>query len=151
MPSVKPSVKASYVEVRTFAHATEDLEKVLRALYNVIPSEFVNNVELMKEELRGHHGNPIVFLKAKVRKKEAVNAFVKKLSMDMSELDKEALARDVDLHVKGGSFYIRLNKQAAYKGELKICTADPIHVRVQFKSRGKEDVIKACKEAGLLS
>ncbi|MCK5562534.1 hypothetical protein KAI30_00045, partial [Candidatus Bathyarchaeota archaeon] len=86
----------------------------------------------------------------RIKKKEIVEAVVKALSSGLSELDKETLLREIDLHMKKGSLYIRLDKQAAFQGEFKLCSADPIRVHIRFKKRKLEDIIKTCRELGIL-
>lgn len=143
----RPSV--AYVEVRFFAHATEDPDKVLGAVRKILPPEHVEGVKFRRRSLRGHYGNPILLFRAKIRR-EAAEAFLERLSAGLSELDKASLGREIERHVSGGSLFLRLDKQAAFHGEFKLCDADPIHLRVRFRKERAGDVVRFCREVGLL-
>jgi RNA binding exosome subunit len=56
--SSKPPI--AYIDIRVFAHATEDPEKVLAAVRNILPTELEENLVFQKTGLTGHHGNPIL-------------------------------------------------------------------------------------------
>jgi len=140
----------AYIDIRFFVHATEDLDKVVKAAQNVLPSDHVEDITFNKSSLRGHYGNPITLFEAKIKNKETIKALVDNLSSLLSELDKEALSREINLHVEKGRLYIRLDKQAALQGRLKLCTSDPIRICIRFRKTRIEDIIKACRELGML-
>lgn len=146
------SSKASvaYVEVRVFAHATEDLEKVLTAARNTLPVESAGTVVFKKTDLTGHHGNPITLFEAKLKNKKAAEAFLEKLSSRLEIMDKEVLSNEIERHLEKGNLYIRLNKQSAYLGKVKLGSTDSIHLRMHFKKPSSEDIIAECKRVGLL-
>jgi len=56
-------------ELQTFAHATEDIEKVEKALANILGDE-IRNATITHSELKGHFKDPITIIKAKVKKKK---------------------------------------------------------------------------------
>lgn len=140
----------SYLDIRFFVHATENPNKVFEAVHHLLPSDYVDDIVFKKDNLKGHYGNPISLFGTRIKKKEIIEAVVKALSSGLSELDKETLLREIDLHVKKGSLYIRLDKQAAFQSEFKLCSADPIRVHIRFKKRKLEDIIKTCRELGIL-
>jgi len=145
-----PQIPIAYIDIRFFAHATEDVDKVIEAVQHVLPSDHIEDVAFNKSNLRGHYGNPITLFEAKIKNKETIKALVENLSSHLSELDKETLSREIPLHVEKGSLYIRLDKQAALQGKLKLCTSDPIRLRIRFRKRKIEDIVKTCQELGLL-
>lgn len=147
MPSKNP---VAYVIIRTFAHATEDRERVLKALHNVLPSELSETVEFKTMNVEGHYGNPIVLFEAIVKDKKAASAVLEKLAAGLSVLDKELLGREVERHVDRGNLYLRLDKQAAYLGDFKLGQADSIHLQVHFKKHMFEEVVGVVKEFGLI-
>jgi len=53
--------------------------------------------------------------------------------------------------VEKGSLYIRLDKQAALQGKIKLVTSDPIHMRIRFRKSKIEDVIQICREIGMVT
>jgi len=140
----------AYVDIRFFAHATEDMDKVVEAVHQVLPSDRIEGIVFDKSNLQGHYGNPITLFEAKIKDKETIRALVENLSSHLSELDKETLSREINLHVEKGSLYIRLDKQAAFQGKLKLCTSDPIHIRIRFRKTKIEDIVKICQEIGML-
>lgn len=144
-------IPIAYVDIRFFAHATEDLGKVVEAVQHVLPSDHIEEIAFNKSNLRGHYGNPIILFEAKIKNKETIRALVENLSSNLSELDKETLSREINLHVEKGSLYIRLDKQAAFQGNFKLCTSDPIHIRLRFRKTKIEDIVKTCQELGMLA
>lgn len=139
-----------YVDVRVFAHATEDLEKVLTAVRNTLPTEVGENTVFQKASLTGHHGNPIIFFQAKITDKQALPLVLKKIASSLNALDKETLNSKMKLHLEKRNLYLRFDKQSAYMGELKFSSNDPIHFKIHFKNKTPEEIITICREVGLL-
>jgi len=142
-------IPIGYIDIRVFAHATEELEKILNAVRNIIPEELVETITFKKTSLTGHHGNPITLLEARVKEKNVVQAVFKKLASSLSPLDKELLRNEIRQHLDGGNLYIRLDKQSAYLNEVKLCTTDPIHFRIHFQKHKPEEIIEICRKFGL--
>jgi len=141
----------AYVDVRFCAHATEDVEKVVMAVQNVLPSDNIEDISFKRSGLEGHYGNPITFFETRIKDKETIRALVENLSANLSSLDKEELGRTIHRYVEKGSLYIRLNKQAALQGKIRLVTSDPIHIRIRFKKSKIEDVIEICREIGMIT
>jgi len=141
----------AYIDIRFFAHATEDLDKVVKAVQQILPSDRIDDIVFKRDNLRGHYGNPITLFETRIKEKEIIRAFVEKLSSHLDESDKEALREEIDLRVERGSLYIRLDKQAAFQGEFRLCTADPIRVHIRFKKTKIEDIVKTCRELGMIT
>ena len=137
-----------YVDIRFSGHATEDLPKVIDAVHRVLPADHIDDIAFRKKTLRGHYGNPITLFDTRIKKKKVVDALVDHLFSSLNEQDKEGLLREIDQHVEEGSLYIRLDKQAAFQGEMKLGSADPIRVRIRFRKRRIEDIVKICRELG---
>lgn len=143
-------IPISYVDVRVFAHATEDLDKVQTAARNTLPQESVDTVTFKKTALTGHHGNPITLFEARIKNKKVARAFLEKLASGLSIMDKEALNSEIAQHLESGNLYIRLDKQSAYLGEFRLGSTDPIHLRMHFRKPSTEEVIDTCRKFGLL-
>jgi len=143
-------IPIAYVDIRVFAHATEDQEKVLSAVRNTLPTEFVDKIAFKQTRLAGHHGNPIVLFETKVKEKGVAEAVFKKLSFGLGRLDKESLSREIEQHVDRGNLYIRLGKQSAFLNKFKIHSIDPIHLRVHFKKHSLEEIVDICRKSGML-
>ncbi len=140
----------TYVDIRAFAHATEDPDKVIEAVRHLLPASHVDEIIFKRRNLKGHYGNPITLFETRVKKKEIVNAIVETLSSGLSELNKETLQRNISAHMEKGSLYIRLDKQAAFQGEFKLCTADPVRIRMRFRIKRRENIIEICRELEML-
>jgi RNA binding exosome subunit len=139
----------AYIDVRVFAHATEETGKVLKAIYNLLPEPAVETVLFKKRSLTGHHGNPIVIFEAKL-KGELAQKFFEKLSSGLGSLDKEQLSSKIRRHIEKGNLYLRLDKQSAYLNEIRLCQTDPIHFRIHFKKPSPEEIIGICRKFGLI-
>jgi len=140
----------AYVDVRVFAHATEDLERVLKAVRNILPAESADTVTFKRTALTGHHGNPITLFEARIKNKKAARMLLEKLASNLAMVDKEALNSEIAQHVESGNLFIRLDKQSAYLGEFRLGSPDPIHVRMHFRKPSTEEVIDICRKFGLL-
>jgi RNA binding exosome subunit len=141
----------AYVDIRFCAHATEDVDKVVMAVQNVLPSDHVEDITFTRSKLEGHYGNPITFFETRIKDKETVRALVENLSANLSSLDKDELGRTIERCVEKGNLYLRLDKQAAVKGKTKLVTSDPIRIRIRFRKSKIEDVIQICREVGMIT
>ena len=146
--SSKPSV--GYIDVRVFTHATEDAEKVLTAVRNLLPVELGETAVFKKTRLTGHHGNPIVLFEAKLADKQALLGVLRKIGAGLPVSDKEALDGDLKLHLEKRNLYLRFDKQFAFQGEVRFSQNDPIHFKIHFKNKSFEEIVEICREAGLL-
>jgi RNA binding exosome subunit len=135
--SSKPPI--GYVDVRVFAHATEDPEKVMDAVRNILPLEIGKGVILRKTLLTGHHGNSIVVFEKRLTDKER-----------LAVLDKEALAGDLRRHLERRDLYLRFDKQAAFQDKVRFSRVDPVRFKIHFKSKSFEEIVEICQKAGLL-
>jgi len=139
-----------YIEIRVFAHATEDTEKVLVAVAHTLPEELGESVVFEKTALAGHHGNPIVLFEAKLEDRKMLPSALQRIGSGLTALDKETLDSELKLHLDKGNLYLRFNKQQAFLGELRFSSNDPIHFKVHFKNKTTEEIIGICRESGLL-
>jgi len=142
--------KVISIEIGLFAHATEDPEKIEKAFQNLLPPDRIEEVTLRKRVLKGEYGNPIVYYKAKIRKPDIVEAVLRKIGRNLPQGEKETLSRELKRRLEKGSLYLRLDKQAAYLKKYRLCNADPIHLRIRFRTSKIDDIRKICKELGML-
>jgi len=144
----------SSAELSVIAHATEDIEKVCLSAKNLIPSDLHDTVSFKKEHTTGHHGNPIASVKATIAGQEATERLITDLGSRLSSLDKNILSDNLSQFVDNdGNLYLRLDKQAAYLGEVQLKQQDPVRVRIRFQGRPctVETIRRACQEMGLIS
>jgi len=146
-PDSKP---VGYIDVRVFAHATEDIAKVESATKNLFPESLSETIVFQKTTLSGHHQNPIILLEAKLTDRKLLPAALEQLGKSLNALDKEQLEQDIKLHLDKGNLYLRLDKQAAYLGNTKFTQNDPIHLKIHFKDKTSEEIVELAKQSGLL-
>ena len=126
------------------------MERVLKAVRNMIPPEEVDNIVFKKTGLTGHHGNPIVLFESRIKERKTVEAVFRSLSSCLSSLDKEQLSSEIKQHLEKGNLYIRLDKQSAYLNEFRLSPTDSIHLRIHFQKSRPQDVIDICRKFGML-
>lgn len=143
-------VQITHIDIRVFAHATEDEEKVLSAVRNVFPPKFSEDIVFKKTSLTGHHGNPIILLEAKIKDKSHIKAFFENLASKLGILDKEILNSEIERRLEKGCLYIRLDKQSAFLNKLKLSTTDPIHFRIHFRKSNPKEIVEVCKLFGII-
>ncbi len=146
--SQKPPI--GYVDLRVFAHATEDLEKVLTALRNLLPTELAETANFEKSSLTGHHGNPITLFTTQLTDKKLLPALLEKIGQNLNSLDKEELNNEINLHLEKHNLYLRFDKQSAFLGKTKFTHNDPIHLKFHFKAKTPDEIMEILKNAGLL-
>ena len=146
--SSKPPI--AYIDIRVFAHATEDPEKVQTAVRNLLPDELAQTVLFEKTSLTGHHGNPITLFTAKLIDKKMLPRVLEKISLGLNSLDKEELSDNLKLHLEKGNMYLRFDKQSAFLRVFKFSQNDPIRLKIHFKNKSSEQIADLCKSSGLL-
>lgn len=139
-----------HIDMRVFAHATEDQDKVLTSARNLIPPEHVEAISFKKTNMTGHHGNPIILLEARIEDKNAIEGFFRNLARGLNSLDKEQLGTEIEKSLEKGNLYLRLDKQSAYQDRLKLEPADPIRLKLHFKRPNVEEVKDICRKYGLI-
>ncbi|MGQ9551980.1 MAG: RNA-binding domain-containing protein [Candidatus Bathycorpusculaceae bacterium] len=139
-----------YIDIRVFAHATEDVDKVLEAVSHILPKGLIDNVAFKRTSLTGHHGNPIVLFEARLPGEDAAQAVLENLAAGLSSLDKELLRGEMEQRLEKGNLYLRLDKQSAYLNEFRLSSTDPVHFKIHFKKQKLENIMKICRDAGLL-
>lgn len=140
----------AYIDIRTTAHATEDTDKVLKAIRNILPTELLETVNFTATNLTGHHKNPITLIETRIKDKITAEKTFTKIAAGLSMLDKETLNNQINQHIEKANLYLRLDKQDAYANELKLGQTDPIHLRIHFKNQNQNEIIETCRKLGLL-
>ena len=146
--STKPPI--AYMDIRVFAHATEDPAKVQTAVQNLLPEKLAQTLVFEKAACTGHHGNPIILFTAKLTDKKLLPTAMEKIGKDLGVLDKEELNSDIKLHLEKGNLYLRFDKQSAFLGALKFSQIDPIHIKIHFKNKTAQEITEFSRQAGLL-
>ncbi len=146
--SDKPPI--AYIDIRVFAHATEDPAKVQTAVRNLLPEQLAQTFVFKKTDCTGHYGNSITLFTSKLTDKKLMPSAVEKIGKALSALDKEELERDIKLHLEKGNLYLRFDKQSAFLGSLRFSSHDPIHLKIHFKNKTAQEITDFSKQTGLL-
>ncbi len=117
------SCPVSMLTARVYVHATENPDKVMKALRNVVAGRYV------MKSTRGHHGNVIHIVEVKLTECDAFEA----LRSIITRLD------DVEFllmlsGIEESKLYVKFDKQQAYRGVLKVSHGDDV---VYVEVRGK--------------
>lgn len=132
------------VSFRAFVAATEDEIRVREALSVFVPLDRITKVTAT-----GHFGNEIQILEAALRRKEAA-AFLSILHEQLPEDELQRLRREIEVRLEGEShFHLRLDKQAAYKGLLRLTDSkDALDVTILVKTfpARREEALKILSE-----
>jgi len=123
-----PSINVRHLDVSVFVHATEDESKVERAVRNIVP-ETIRDYIFKKQELSGHHRDPLTILSTRIRRKGAME-MLNKLIGSLTSLDQQRILDELEDRVdRSGNLYIRLDKQKAYNGKAALNEIDPIRLK----------------------
>ncbi|QZP38589.1 RNA-binding protein [Halobaculum magnesiiphilum] len=134
------SVPFHYVDLRAFCYATEDEKRVEDALRTFLPDEF----EIDRVVNAGHHGDRIVVVSARVERADDVRHVLSKLS-DLAEWDR--VLAELDERVDdNNSLFLRLDKQAAFKGSAELGPGITFRAKVEAYPAKHETAVKNARE-----
>ncbi|WP_435178084.1 RNA-binding protein [Halorussus sp. AFM4] len=130
-----------YIDLRAFCYATEDDKRVEQALRTYLPEEF----EIERAQSEGHHGDRILVLSARVENADEMRHVLSKVA----ELpDADDLLDELDQRVdENCSLFLRLDKQAAYRGEAALGEGITFRAKVEAYPAKKEAAVENAREA----
>ena len=124
------------LEVSFFVQATEDERRTAKAVGEL----FGGPGGPERQELEGHYGNKIVWMRYHLTGDEAQRAF-RTLVSRLGKEGRGALLREMgSLLDEHGSLFLRLGKQSAVQGSAVLSDSDPVRVKVKpraFLLRGE--------------
>ncbi len=120
-----------YILFRTQSHATEDVARVREALGHVLP----DGTPVDALETEGYFGNPITVLTARLEKK-AADRYLGFLRQKLPEPDRKGMVAELPERIDEACFFhLRLSKQDAYLGDLRITYGeDAISLRAKLEA-----------------
>ncbi|RLE66859.1 MAG: exosome protein [Thermoprotei archaeon] len=117
-------ISALFLE--SFCHATENCEKVKKAMLNLLPSDVWEKVKISEVPLEGHYKNPIVIIKFEIRDKTSAQEAVEYIFSELDEIDKKIIIDSLDLRTDSSNLYLRFDKQQAYLGKTRLLQGDDV-------------------------
>ena len=129
-------VAITKLEVSFSIHATEDREKNLQAISNLIPSSIIEQAQIIEEKLEGGYRNPIKYIRLVITKANLIDKIMKNLSSKLSQEDKKKLNSEFEnrIDMKSKSFFLRLDKEDLANNRINITSTKNI-VKVSLKMR----------------
>ncbi|MFB6163897.1 MAG: RNA-binding protein [Haloarculaceae archaeon] len=135
------SVPLHYVDLRAFCYATEDEKRVAEALGTFLPED----AEIDRAVSEGHHGDRIVVLSARVERADEMRHVLSVLS---GVEDPERLLEELDERVdENCSLFLRLDKQAAFRGEAALGEGITLRAKVEAYPATKEAAVENARQA----
>jgi len=120
------------LKLETFCHQTEDAKKVKKALVSLIPPgiDFAKRKDLgiCEERVEGSFGNRILILSVNFKRQPDIRAVLSNIAAGLSPSDAKETLEYLDDHIEGTLFILRLDKQAAFNGEIKLGVQDTIQL-----------------------
>lgn len=136
-----PSVPFHYVDLRTFAYATEDDKRVEQALRHFLPEE----TEIERSESTGHTGDRILVYSVRLENADDVRHV---LSVVADADDFGTLESELDERVtENTELFVRLDKQAAFNGETALGEGITLRAKVEAYPAKKEAAVENASEA----
>jgi len=134
------------VEISTFSHATEDEERVENAITNLLPEEN-RDLWLTRKTLKGYHGDPITIVTGKIRTKKGATGVLRRVVQELSSLDQQRILDELEERLdEGGNLYIRLDKQKAYLGKVRLLETDPVKMKFRLRLPHGKDRVEYVRE-----
>ncbi len=125
------------VEFSFSVHATEDVEKNIEAVQNIIPLENIEETNIKQEQLEGGYGNPIEFFQIAFTRKREIDNAITNIASKLSEEVKKILAQEFSERFNSdkSTFYIRVKKESAMKNKLQITSSsNAIKIAIKLRS-----------------
>jgi len=123
-------------------HATEDFQKIAEPLNDLFAIE---KEDVIKQELSGHFGNPILMLHVEIKKKRA-EQFIKKLVSLIPRETMNELLTNIEERIFESSLYIRFSKQNLVKKILVLQEKDPIRIAIYTPTYVKKEMPDAYRK-----
>lgn len=126
--TAEDNIAFSNAEISIIVHATENQDKILQSINDVLsisPDRFSSNTS------EGHWGNKILILSAVISTAEA-NSLISKILSTLNKIDRQTLSDFFDHYIdEKGNLYIRLDKQKICQGRASLSDNDSIRIRLR--------------------
>ncbi len=130
-------VPLHYIDLRAFCYATEDDQRVERALRTLLPEEF----PVERAESEGYHGDRILVFSARIENADDVRHVLSALAQ-LSDGEFRRLREETDQRVtEDCELYVYLDKQAAYQGTVRLGEGLTLRAKVEAYPAKKDSAV----------
>ena len=130
------------MEITTFVHSTEDHVKVVKAVSNLFPQE-VDSPPYEEIKLTGVFGDQLKMLKWVLKNRRPATSVLENILRGLTSIDTQELLDSLETCIdENKNLYIRLDKQKAHQGIIKIRKRDPIRFKARLNIPHKTDPVK---------
>lgn len=131
-----------HLEITTFVHATEDHVKVVKAVSNLFPED-VDLPPYEEVKLTGVFGDQLTTLKWVLKNRRPATEVFNKVVMGLPSIDLLELTESLDSRIdENKNMYMRVDKQKAFLGVMKLENHDPIRLKARMLVPHKADPVK---------
>jgi RNA binding exosome subunit len=135
------AVPFHYVDLRTFCYATEDEKRVETALRTFLPED----TEIDRDATEGHYGDRILVFSVRLERADDVRHVLSKLT-ELGSFDR-LLSELEDRIDENCAFFIQLDKQAAYRGDVELGDGLMLRGKVEAYPAKKDRAIGTARAA----
>lgn len=126
------------VTIEIIIHATEDIKKIFEPFESIFG---IKQESFSMQHLTGHFENPILLVKAVIKKNHATK-FVHTLVSKIPENEIKEIVEDIENRIQDSSLYLRLEKQELIKGNIMLQEKNSIKVKIYTPIYRKKDTVK---------
>jgi RNA binding exosome subunit len=142
--SIKRPVR--YVELTTLVHATEDKEKVLRAIHNLFPDN-IDPPRILETNLTGFFGDDLTSIKLEITKRKPATEFLEYLILNLNSIEYQEILDNLSQRMDDSkNLYLRFDKQKAFQGNLSLDMHDSIRIKFRLEVPWGRDPVEVITE-----
>src|SRR5919108_1332819 len=132
--TAEDKIRFSTAEISVIIHATENQDKILQSINDVLS---ISRDRFSSNTSEGHWGNKILLLSALIGSTET-NSLISKILSALNKIDRHSLSDFFDHYIdEKGNLYIRLDKQRICQGRISLSDNDSIRIRLRPVRRYK--------------
>lgn len=130
------SISLTKIEFNFSVHSTENFDKNMEAISNLIPENLIEKTEISVEELEGGYENPIQYVSIIFSKNKEMELVLEHLSAILTTDQRNQLNAEFSerFNFDNKTFFIRIDKEKIFNNVLVLSSADNI-IRIAIKMR----------------
>ena len=129
------------IEFSLSVHATEDFDRNIEALANLIPENIIQESKIVVENLEGGYENPIQYVKTSFEKNKYINEILAHVFSKLSIEQKQQLNEEFEerFNFDKKTFHLRIDKHEIFHNKLIISsTTNVIKMEIKLRTYTKE-------------